>query len=233
VTRLPKVDEGRPRRSARRSVGIITQPDFRRLLTIASKHKLALAGGTAGFLLATPLSVIASLWVKTGLFPNRLELLVPTLRSPSPGLSLATLRAVEVLGGWEYEFTIREALQLLIPAVMFGLYLSVLVAILRSEKGHHVLFMRNGIKSRSGAAGGLLALVGNVLATGISLTPPCIGVVTTVSVLGLVGFGAGVAILPYVYLAGSLTMLVSLVLLVRKVAPDVTAEPSTTTPPRS
>jgi hypothetical protein len=77
--------------------------------------------------------------------------------------------------------------------------------------------MRDGVKSRSGVAGGLLALVGNVLATGISLTPPCIGVVTTVSVLGLVGFGAGVVILPYVYLVGSVIMLLSLVFLVRKV----------------
>ncbi len=44
-----------------------------------------------------------------------------------------------------------------------------------------------------------------------------IGVITTVSVLGLLGFGAGVVILPYVYLLGSLIMLLSLVFLVRKV----------------
>jgi hypothetical protein len=215
---LPEVEYGRPRRRARWPFGIITQPDLRRLLTIASRHKLALAGGTAGYLLATPLSVTASLWVKTGLFPNRLELFAPALRAPASGLSLVTLRAVGILGGWEYEFTIREALRLLVPAVMFGLYLSVLVAILRSGNTRRVLRMKDGMKDRSGAAGGLLALAGNVLATGISLTPPCIGVVTTVSVLGLVGFGAGVVILPYVYLVGSLIMLVSLVLLVRKVA---------------
>ncbi len=215
---MPEVEEGRSERSARRPFGIITQPDLRRLLTIASKHKLALAGGTVGYLLATPLSITASLWMKTGLFPNRLELFEPALRSPASGLSLVTLRAVGILGGWEYEFTIREALRLLVPAVMFGLYLSVLVAILRSGKTRRVLLMRDGMKSQSGAAGGVLALVGNALATGISLTPPCIGVVTTVSVLGLVGFGAGVVILPYVYLVGSLMMLSSLVLLVRRVA---------------
>jgi hypothetical protein len=56
------------------------------------------------------------------------------------------------------------------------------------------------------------------LGAGISLTPPCIGVITTVSVLGLIGFGAGVVLLPDVYLIGSLTMLVSLIFLVRKVA---------------
>jgi hypothetical protein len=34
---------------------------------------------------------------------------------------LVTLRAVGVIGGWEYEFTIREVLRLLAPAIMFGL----------------------------------------------------------------------------------------------------------------
>ncbi len=135
-----------------------------------------------------------------------------------------TLRAVGVIGGWEYEFTIREALRLLVPAIMFGLYVSVLVAILRSGKARHVLLMRNSVRSQSGAAGGLLAFVGNVLATGISVTPPCVGIVTTVSVLGLAGFTAGLVILPYVYLVGSLLMLLSLALLVRKVAPDVIRE---------
>ncbi len=205
----------------------VTQPDLRRLLTIASRHKLALAGGAAGFFLATPLSVIASLWMKTGLFPNRLEMLEPALRPPASGLSLVTLRGVGVIGGWEYEFTIREALKLLAPAILFGLYLSVLVVILRSGNARRVLLMRGGAKHRSGAAGSVLALVGNVLATGISLTPPCIGVVTTVSVLGLVGFGAGVAILPYVYFVGSLIMLLSLVILVRKVASDAVCEDRT------
>ncbi len=162
--------------------------------------------------------------MKTGLFPNRLELLEPALRSPASGLSLVTLRGVGVIGGWEYEFTIREALRLLVPAVMFGLYLAVLVAILRSGKARRVLLMRGGGKHRSGAAGGLLAFAGNVLATGISLTPPCIGAVTAVSILGLAGFGAGVVILPYVYLIGSLIMLLSLVVLVRKVAPDIVQE---------
>ncbi len=132
-----------------------------------------------------------------------------------------TLRGVGVIGGWEYEFTIRDALRLLVPAIMFGLYASVLVTILRSGKARRALLMRGAVKSRSGAAGGLLAFTGNVLATGISLTPPCIGVVTTVSLLGLVGFGAGMVILPYVYLVGSLIMLLSLVLLVRRVPPDV------------
>ncbi len=222
---MPRGERGRPtQKDVRWPFGIITQPDLRRLLTIAARHKRALAGGAAGFFLATPLSVIASLWMKTGLFPNRLELLEPALRSPSSGLSLVTLRGVGVIGGWEYEFTIHEALRLLVPAIMFGLYLSVLVAILRSGKVRQVLLMRGGVKGRSGAAGGLLAFVGNVLATGISLTPPCIGVVTTVSVLGLVGFTAGVVILPYVYLVGSLIMLLSLALLVRKVAPDVIRE---------
>jgi hypothetical protein len=134
------------------------------------------------------------------------------------------LRGVGVIGGWEYEFTIREALRLLVPAIMFGLYGSVLVAILRSGKARHVLLMRSSVRSQSGAAGGLLAFVGNVLATGISMTPPCVGVVTTVSVFGLIGFTAGLAILPYVYLVGSLLMLLSLALLVRKVAPDVIRE---------
>ncbi len=199
---------------------VITQPDLRRLLTIASRHRLALAGGIGAFFLAAPCSVIASLWMKTGVFPNRLELLEPALRSPSSGLSLVTLRGVGILGGWEYEFTVREALRLLLPAVMFGLYLSVLVAILRSGNARRVLLLRGRVKDRSGAAGGLFAFVGNVLATGISLTPPCIGIVTTVSLVGLVGFGAGVVVLPYVYLAGSLTMLLSLIFLVRRVAPD-------------
>jgi len=40
-----------------------------------------------------------------------------------------------------------------------------------------------------------------------------------VSILGLLGFGAGVVILPYLYLVGSLIMLVSLVFLVRRVDP--------------
>jgi hypothetical protein len=220
---MPGDDGGRAGRRAR-PFGVITQPDLRRLLTIASRHKLALAGGTAGFALAAPLSIIASLSMKTGVWPNRLELFQPALRSPSSGLSLATLRGVGIIGGWEYEFTIREALRLLPPAVMFGLYLSVLVAVLRSGKARRALFMRDGVKGRSGAAGGLLAFVGNVLATGISLTPPCIGVVTTVSLLGLVGFGAGIVILPYLYLIGSLIMLFSLALLVRRVSPDVTQD---------
>lgn len=102
---------------------------------------------------------------------------------------------------------------------MFGLYVSVVVAILKSWKTHAMLRMRSDVKSQAGAAGGLLALFGNVLTAGISLTPPCIGVITTVSILGLLGFGAGVVILPYLYLFGSLIMLVSLVFLVRKVDP--------------
>lgn len=121
---MPENDGGRAKRRARRPFGIITQPDLRRLLTIASRHKVALAGGAAGLVLATPLSVIASLWLKTGVWPNRLEVLQPALRSPSSGLSLVTLRGVGVIGGWEYEFTIREALRLPPPAIMFGLYLS-------------------------------------------------------------------------------------------------------------
>jgi hypothetical protein len=222
---MPGSERGRPtQRGARWPFGIITRGDLHRLLTIAARHKLALAGGAAGFFLATPLFVVASLWMKTGLFPNRLELLEPALRSSSSGLSLVVLRGVGVIGGWEYEFTFHEALRLLVPAIMFGLYLSVLVAILRSGETRHVLLMKGGVKSRSGAAGGLLAFVGNVLATGISLTPPCIGVVTTVSILGLVGFTAGMVIMPYVYLVGSLIMLVSLVFLVRKVPPDVVRE---------
>jgi len=218
---MPSDDRGR---LAQRRFRLITQADLRRLLTIAAGHKLALAGGSTGFFLATPLSVIASLWMKTGVLPNRLEVLEPALRSPSAGLSLVTLRGVGVIGGWEYEFTIREALRLLVPAIMFGLYSSVLVAILRSGKARDVLLLRRSVRSQSGAAGGLLAFVGNVLATGVSVTPPCVGVVTTVSVLGLVGFTAGLVILPSLYLIGSLLMLLSLVLLVRKVAPDATRE---------
>jgi hypothetical protein len=196
---------------------ILGRPDLRRLLTIAIRHKIALAGGTAGFLLATPLLVIASLWMKTGLFPNRLELLEPAMRSPAYGLSLVTVRAIGATGGWEYEFAVGDALRLLVPAILFGLYLSVLIAILKSGRTRRRLLMRRDLKGRSGAAGGLIALIGNALATGISLTPPCIGVITTVSVLGLLGFGAGVVILSYVYLLGSLIMLLSLVFLVRKV----------------
>ncbi len=134
------------------------------------------------------------------------------------------MRGVGVLGGWEYELTVREALRLLAPALMFGLYVSVLAAILRSGDVRRVPLIRDGAKDGAGAAGGLLAVAGNVLATGIALTPPCIGVVTTVSVLGLVGFGAGVVILPYVYLAGSLIMLLSLILLVRRIPPGVFRE---------
>ena len=59
--------------------------------------------------------------MKTGVVLNRLELLAPALRSSSPGLSLMTVRGVGVIGDWEYEFTMREALRLLPPAVMFGL----------------------------------------------------------------------------------------------------------------
>jgi hypothetical protein len=196
---------------------MLGKPDLRRLLTIAIRHKIALAGGTAGFLLAGPLAVLASLWMKTGLFPNRLGLLEPAMRSPGHGLSLVTVRAVGATGGWEYEFAIRDALKLLLPAILFGLYLSVLIAILKSGRVRRRLHMGRDMKGRSGAAGGLIALIGHALATGISLTPPCIGVITTVSVLALLGFGAGVAILQYVYLLGSLIMLLTLVFLVRKV----------------
>lgn len=197
---------------------VISGPDLRRLLAIAVKHQGALFGGTVAFALATPLVVMTSLWLKTGLLPNRLEALVPALRSPASGLSLVTVRAVGVLGGWEYELTVREALRLVAPAVMFGLYLAVLVAVWRSGRTRR-LFRERGAKGRSGVAGGLLALVGTAFTTGISLTPPCIGVVTTVSLLGLAGFGVGVALLPYLYLLGSLTMLLSLILLVRRVKP--------------
>lgn len=82
---------------------MVSGPDLRRLLTIASRHKFALAGAATGFFLATPLFVIVSLWMKTGLLPNRLELLKPALRSRSSGLSLVTVSAVGVTGGWEYE----------------------------------------------------------------------------------------------------------------------------------
>jgi hypothetical protein len=56
--------------------------------------------------------------------------------------------------------------------------------------------MRSDMKGQAGAVGDLLAFIGNVLTAGISLTPPCRGVVTTVSVLGLLGLGAGVVIRP-------------------------------------
>ncbi len=188
------------------------QSGVRRLLTIAGSHRLELAVGAAAFYVAGPLFVIASLWVKTGVFPNRLEFLEPTLRH-APGLSLVTVRGVGILGGWEYEFTVRNALRMVLPAVMFGLYLSVLVAIFKSRRTG-LLLLRKGMTSQSGAAGGALALMGSILTTSISLTPPCIGVVTTISLLSLVGFGAGVLIVPYLYLIGSVLMLVSLVFLV-------------------
>ena len=194
------------------------QPDVRRLLIIASRHKLGLAVGAAAFYLATPLFVIVSLWVKTGVSPNRLAFLEPALRHP-PGLSLVTVRGVGILGGWEYEFTVGNALRMVLPAVMFGLYLSVLVAIFNSRRTGLVL-LRRSMTSQSGVAGGAFALVASILATSISLTPPCIGVVTTISLLSLVGFGAGVVILPYLYLIGSVLMLVSLVFLVRRFNPD-------------
>jgi hypothetical protein len=193
-----------------------SQPDIRRLLIIASRHRLALAVGIAAFYLAALLFVIASLWVKTGVLPNRLEFLEPALRQ-APGLSLLTVRGVGILGGWEYEVTVRNALRIVLPALMFGLYLSVLVTIFKSRRTSP---LRRSMSTHSGVAGGTLALVGSILATSISLTPPCIGVVTTISLLSLVGFGAGVVILPYLYLIGSVLMLVSLVFLVRRFNPD-------------
>ncbi len=196
-----------------------SQPDVRRLLIIARRHRLGLAVGAAAFYVAVPLFVIVSLWVKTGVFPNRLEFLEPALRH-APGLSLVTVRGVGILGGWEYEFTVRNALRMVLPAVMFGLYLSVLVAIFNSRRTG-LLPLRRSMTSHSGVAGGAFALVGSILATSISLTPPCIGVVTTISLLSLVGFGAGVVILPYLYLIGSVLMLVSLVFLVQRFNPDV------------
>jgi hypothetical protein len=195
-------------------------PDIRRLLTLASKHRAAVTAGAAGFFLAAPCSVLATLWLRTGMAPNRLEVLEPALRSAAPGLSVMTVRAVATTGGWEYEFTVREALRLLAPSLMFGLYLSVVVAIMRSGKTRRVFRIGRGVKGHSGVLGGLLAFVGNAAAAGISLTPPCIGVVTTVSLLGLAGFGAAVAILPYVYDAGLVLMLMSLMLLVRRATPD-------------
>ncbi len=194
-------------------------PDIRWLLIIAGRHRLGLAVGAAAFYLAAPLFVIASLWVKTGVFPNRLEFLEPALRH-APGLSLVTVRGVGILGGWEYEFTVGNALRMVLPAMMFGLYLSVLVAIFNSRRTG-LLLLRRSMTSQSGIAGGAFALVGSILTTSISLTPPCIGVVTTISLLSLVGFGAGVAILPYLYLIGSVLMLVSLIFLARRFNPDV------------
>ncbi len=205
--------------SGRRSgLNLVGRPDLRRLATIVGRHKLVLVGGALAFYLTTPLFVITSLWIKTGLLPNRLALLEPALRASSSGLSVITIRAVGVTGGWEHEITVREALRMIGPAVMFGLYLSVLSALFMARRTHRGLRVRGDVKTQSGLAGGLLTLIGNVLGAGISLTPPCIGVITTVSVLGLIGFGAGVVLLPYVYLIGSLTMLVSLIFLVRKVA---------------
>jgi len=189
----------------------------RRLLIIAGRHRLGLAVGAAAFYLAAPLIVIASLWVKTGVSPNRLEFLEPALRH-APGLSLVTVRGVGILGGWEYEFTVGNALRMVLPAVMFGLYLSMLVAIFNSRRTGLLLLRKS--MSQSGAAGGAFALMGSILATSISLTPPCIGVVTTISLLSLLGFGAGVVLLPYLYLIGSLLMLVSLVFLVQRFNPD-------------
>jgi hypothetical protein len=194
-----------------------SRPDVRRLLIIAGRHRLALAVGAAAFYLAAPLIVIASLWVKTGVSPNRLEFLEPALRH-APGLSVVTVRGVGILGGWEYEFTVGSALRTVLPAVMFGLYLSVLIAIFNSRRTGLLLLRKS--MSQSGAAGGAFALMGSILATSISLTPPCIGVVTTISLLSLVGFGAGAVLLPYLYLIGSLLMLVSLVFLVQRFNPD-------------
>ncbi len=191
----------------------------RRLLIIAGRHRLGLAVGAAAFYLAAPLIVIASLWVKTGVSPNRLEFLEPALRH-APRLSLVTVRGVGILGGWEYEFTVGNALRMVLPALMFGLYLTVLVAIFNSRRTG-LLLLRRSVTSHSGVAGGAFALVGSILATSISLTPPCIGVVTTISLLSLVGFGASVVILPYLHLIGSVLMLVSLIFLVQRFKPDV------------
>jgi hypothetical protein len=197
---------------------------------IAGRHRLALAVGTATFYAAAPLFVIASLWIKTGVFPNRLEFVEPALRH-APGLSLVTVRGVGILGGWEYEFTFGNALRMVLPAVMFGLYLSVLVAIFNSRRAGPLL-LRRSMTSQSGVARGAFALVGNILATSISLTPPCIGVVTTISLLSLVGFGADAVILPYLNLNGSVFMLVSLVFLVQRFSPDV-LDRSPALPPRT
>ncbi len=132
---------------------IASRLELRRLLTIASRHKLALAGASTGFFLATPCFVVVSLWMKTGLVPNRLEVFTPALRSPSSGHSLVTVSAVGVTAGWEYELTLRGALALLLPAVMFGLYVSVIVAILRARKTRGPLRLRSDVKSQAGAAG--------------------------------------------------------------------------------
>ena len=88
------------------------------------------------------------------------------------------------------------------------------LALCATEYTYPLLF-----QSYTGAA--LLPLAGNILATSISLTPPCIGVVTTISLLSLVGFGAGMVILPYLYLIGSVLLLVNLVFLVQRFSPDV------------
>src|SRR5258708_18175385 len=87
-----------------------SRPDVRRLLIIASRHRLGLAVGAAAFYVAAPLFVIASLWVKTGVSPNRLEFLEPALRH-APGLSLVTVRGVGILCGWGNEVPVGEALE--------------------------------------------------------------------------------------------------------------------------
>src|SRR5260370_40485224 len=100
-----------------------SQPDVRRLLIIASRHRVGLVVGAAAFYIAAPLFVIASLWVKTGVSPNRLELLEPALRH-APGLSLVTVRGVGILGGWEYEFTFANAPGMVLPSAQVALQLS-------------------------------------------------------------------------------------------------------------
>src|SRR5258708_31246380 len=147
-----------------------SQPDVRRLLIIAGRHRLGLAVGAAAFYVAAPLFVIASLWVKRGVSPNRLEFLEPALRH-APGLSLVTVRGVGILGGWEYEFTVGNALRMVLPAVLFGLYLSVLLAIFNSRRTGPLL-VRRSMTSQSGVAGGGVALVGGILAASNFRTAP-------------------------------------------------------------
>src|SRR5260370_25928983 len=96
-------------------------------MIIPGRQRIEAAVGAAAFYVAAPLFVIASLWIKTGVSPNRLEFLEPALRH-APGLSLVTVRGVGNLGGWEYEFTVGHAPRLVLPAVQVGPYLSRRVA---------------------------------------------------------------------------------------------------------
>src|SRR5260370_40349137 len=92
-------------------------------MIIPGRQRIEAAVGAAAFYVAAPLFVVASLWIKTGVSPNRLEFLEPALRHAT-GLSLVTVRGVGILGGWEYEFTFANAPGMVLPSAQVALQLS-------------------------------------------------------------------------------------------------------------